>query len=100
MRPGPAVRACPTSPLDSNRGSAMLLTRKSDHVGVSSSSLVHSLSRGVSRAIPTLDRRGFLRRSGLGLGAGMAVSQLVLVRKAKAADVKKHGGDPNAKVEV
>jgi formate dehydrogenase major subunit len=77
----------------------MLLTRKSDHAGVSSSSLVHSLSRGVARAIPTLDRRGFLRRSGLGLGAGMAASQLVLVRKAKAAD-KKHGGDPNAKVEV
>src|SRR5215471_5552117 len=77
----------------------MLLTRKSDH-GASSSSLVHSLSRGVSRAIPTLDRRTFLRRSGLGLGAGMAASQLVLVRKAGAADDKKHGGDPNAKVEV
>ena len=44
----------------------MLLTRKSDHAGASSSSLVRSLSRGVSRAIPTLDRRTFLRRSGLG----------------------------------
>ncbi len=65
----------------------MLLTRKSGHVGASSSSLVHSLSRGVSRAIPTLDRRTFLRRSGLGLGAGMAASQLLLVRKAKAADI-------------
>ena len=74
----------------------MLLTRKSEHAAASSSSLVHSLSRGVSRAIPTLDRRTFLRRSGLGLGAGMAASQLVLVRKAKAAVVKKHGGDPNA----
>ena len=78
----------------------MLLTRKSDRVGAPSSSLVHSLSRGVSRAIPTLDRRTFLRRSGLGLGAGMAASQLVLVRKAKAQDTKKHGGEPNAKVEV
>ena len=59
-----------------------------------------SLSRGVSRAIPTLDRRSFLRRSGLGLGAGMAASQLLLVRKAKAADANKHGGAANAKVEV
>jgi formate dehydrogenase major subunit len=78
----------------------MLLTRKSAHADVSSSSLVHSLSRGVSRAIPTLDRRTFLRRSGLGLGAGMAASQLVLVRKAQAKDNKHGGGDPNAKVEV
>ncbi|HEY6354712.1 MAG TPA: molybdopterin-dependent oxidoreductase, partial [Burkholderiaceae bacterium] len=77
----------------------MLLTRKSDRAAVSSSSLVNSLSRGVSRAIPTLDRRSFLRRSGLGLGAGMAASQLVLVRKAKAAEAKP-GSDPNAKVEV
>ena len=77
----------------------MLLTRKSDRLAASTSSLVSSLSRGVSRAIPTLDRRSFLRRSGLGLGAGMAASQLVLVRKAKAADPK-HGGAANAKVEV
>ena len=46
----------------------MLLTRKSEHPGVSTSSLVSSLSRGVSRAVPVLDRRSFLRRSGLGLG--------------------------------
>ena len=79
----------------------MLLTRKSEHAVGVPTSLVHSLSRGVARAIPTLDRRSFLRRSGLGLGAGMAASQLLLVRKAKAADDKKHGsGDPNAKVEV
>jgi hypothetical protein len=33
---------------------------------------------------PTMDRRAFLRRSGLGVGAGMAASQLVLVKKAEA----------------
>src|SRR5207244_3561187 len=66
-----------------HRGPAMLLTRKSEHAVGAPTSLVHSLSRGVARAIPTLDRRSFLRRSGLGLGAGMATSQLLLVRKAK-----------------
>jgi formate dehydrogenase major subunit len=40
----------------------------------------------MSRAIPTMDRRAFLRRSGLGVGAGIAASQLTLVRKAEAAD--------------
>ena len=66
----------------------MLLTRKSSGglAGTPSSSLVASLSRGVSRAIPTMDRRAFLRRSGLGVGVGLAASQLTLMRKAKAAD--------------
>ena len=65
----------------------MLLTRKSSvGLGATPSSLVASLSRGVSRAIPTMDRRAFLRRSGLGVGVGLATSQLTLMRKAKAAD--------------
>ena len=65
----------------------MLLTRKSSVAGsTASSSLVSSLARGVSRAIPTMDRRAFLRRSGMGVGAGLAVSQLTLVRKAQAGD--------------
>jgi formate dehydrogenase major subunit len=65
----------------------MLLTRKSSGgLEASPSSLVASLSRGVSRAIPTMDRRAFLRRSGLGVGVGLATSQLTLMRKAKAAD--------------
>ncbi|MGZ5276580.1 MAG: formate dehydrogenase subunit alpha, partial [Caldimonas sp.] len=51
-----------------------------------SSSLVSSLARGVRRAVPTMDRRAFLRRSGLGVGVGLATSQLTLVRKAQAAD--------------
>ncbi|MEO7010260.1 MAG: molybdopterin-dependent oxidoreductase, partial [Caldimonas sp.] len=65
----------------------MLLTRKSSDRGIaSSSSLVASLGRGVQRAIPTMDRRAFLRRSGLGVSVGLATSQLTLVRKAHAAD--------------
>ncbi len=64
----------------------MLLTRKSVSAGgASASALVSSLSRGLGRAISTMDRRAFLRRSGLGVGAGMAASQLVLVKKAQAA---------------
>ena len=53
------------------------------------SSLVASLGRGVARTIPTMDRRVFLRRSGLGLGAGIAASQLMLVKKAQANGVAK-----------
>jgi formate dehydrogenase major subunit len=66
----------------------MLLTRKSTGDGAASSSraFVDNLARGLSRAVPTMDRRKFLRRSGLGLGAGIAASQLALVRKAQAAD--------------
>ncbi len=64
----------------------MLLTKRSaGSGGASPSALVGSLARGVSRAIPTMDRRAFLRRSGMGVGAGLAASQLTLVRKAEAA---------------
>ena len=67
----------------------MLLTRKSAATDAARpSALVSSLARGIGRAIPTMDRRAFLRRSGLGVGAGMAASQLVLVKKAQAADPK------------
>jgi formate dehydrogenase major subunit len=77
----------------------MLLTRKSSHAtSVAPSSLVSSLARGVSRAIPTMDRRAFLRRSGLGVGAGLATSQLTLVQKAQAADAPAAGS--GSKVEV
>ncbi len=76
----------------------MLLTRKSTSAGASlnSSGLVNSLARGIesaqARAIPTMDRRVFLRRSGLGVGAGIAVSQLALVqKKAVAADAPAAG---------
>ncbi len=78
----------------------MLLTKKSSSVGQSAgrSPFVHNLSRGLSQAIPTVDRRAFLRRSGLGVGVGIAASQLALVKKAKAAS----GGsiDGTGKIEV
>ncbi len=65
----------------------MLLTKKSSSLGQSTgrSPFVHNLKRGLSQAIPTVDRRAFLRRSGLGVGVGIAASQLTLVKKAKAA---------------
>ena len=64
----------------------MLLTKKSSaHSGGAASPFVHRLRRGLSQAVPTMDRRAFLRRSGLGVGAGLAASQLTLVKKAQAA---------------
>jgi formate dehydrogenase major subunit len=81
----------------------MLLTRKSSSATPAArgtSSLVASLARGVSRAVPTMDRRAFLRRSGLGVGVGLAASQLTLVKKAQAADPAKANGAPGNKVEV
>jgi formate dehydrogenase major subunit len=83
----------------------MLLTRKNTSAGNPSrgsapSGLLSSLARGVSRAIPTMDRRTFLRRSGLGVGAGIAVSQLTLVRKAEAANPAAGVATGTGKVEV
>jgi formate dehydrogenase major subunit len=77
----------------------MLLTKKSHsaHTGAASS-MVHHLSRGLANALPTMDRRGFLRRSGLGVGVGLAATQLTLVKKAKAAGGA--AGDGAGKVEV
>jgi formate dehydrogenase major subunit len=80
----------------------MLLTKKTSGTGAQSArahtSFVHSLQRGLSAALPTMDRRGFLRRSGLGVGVGLAATQLTLVKKAKAAT----GGsiDGTGKIEV
>jgi formate dehydrogenase major subunit len=69
----------------------MLLTRKPSSrpgadPGAASSALVASLARSLRRAVPTMDRRAFLRRSGLGVGVGLATAQLSLVKKAEAAD--------------
>ncbi len=65
----------------------MLLTRKTDSTAktTGSSAFVGRLQRGLSQALPTLDRRGFLRRSGLGIGVGLAATQLSLVKKANAS---------------
>ena len=78
----------------------MLLTKKSSnaHTAPGRSPFVHSLSRGLTQAIPTMDRRSFLRRSGLGVGVGIAATQLTLVKKAKAADGASIIGD--GKIEV
>ena len=64
----------------------MLLTRKSGGAtSAAESPFVHSLRRGMAQALPTMDRRTFLRRSGVGVGAGLVASQLTLVKKAQAA---------------
>ena len=76
----------------------MLLTKKSTTAGTARSPFVHSLKRGLSQALPTVDRRGFLQRSGLGLGVGLAATQLSLVRKSHAAEGKVAIGD--GKIEV
>ena len=80
----------------------MLLTRKATGEGATSSSraMVDGLARGLTRAIPTMDRRKFLRRSGMGLGVGITASQLTLVRKAHAADPAAPAAAGGAKVEV
>src|SRR4051812_23998146 len=65
----------------------MLLTKKTGSTQATARSpFVHSLQRGLSSALPTMDRRAFLRRSGLGVGVGIAASQLTLVKKAHAKD--------------
>ena len=67
----------------------MLLTRKPGAAQATSSSpFVHSLRRALSQALPTMDRRAFLRRSGIGVGVGIAASQLTLVKKSHGADGK------------
>ena len=65
----------------------MLLTKKTSTAeNAARSPFVHSLRRGISQALPTMDRRAFLRRSGLGVGVGIAATQLTLVKKAQAAE--------------
>ncbi|WP_293659890.1 formate dehydrogenase subunit alpha [Rhodoferax sp. OV413] len=78
----------------------MLLTRKTDTAAHAngSSAFVGRLQRGLSHALPTIDRRGFLRRSGLGIGVGLAATQLSLVKKANAAGAASAGG--TGKIEV
>jgi formate dehydrogenase major subunit len=63
------------------------------------SPFVHSLRRGLSQALPTMDRRSFLRRSGLGVGVGLAAGSLTLVQKAKAASPSA-ALDGSGKIEV
>ena len=77
----------------------MLLTKKINSPDSQQRSpFVHSLRRGLSQALPTMDRRAFLRRSGLGVGVGLAASQLTLVKKSQAATSAVALGD--GKIEV
>ncbi|HEV2611477.1 MAG TPA: formate dehydrogenase subunit alpha [Noviherbaspirillum sp.] len=76
----------------------MLLTRKGQSGQRSPNRFSSSLSQTLSRALPTMDRRTFLKRSGIGVGAGIAASQLNLIQKAKAADSAAGAG--GGKIEV
>jgi formate dehydrogenase major subunit len=76
----------------------VLLRRKSPATDAApSSALVSSLQRSLGRTIPTMDRRAFLRRSGLGVGAGVAASQLTLIKQVPAADAAQ--GNPRVEVK-
>ncbi|WP_194715731.1 formate dehydrogenase subunit alpha [Noviherbaspirillum soli] len=77
----------------------MLLTRKGQSGQRSNTRFSSSLADTLSRALPTMDRRMFLKRSGIGVGAGIAAAQLGLIRKSNAADGAKAGA-PGAKIEV
>jgi formate dehydrogenase major subunit len=75
----------------------MLLTRKGQSGQSSNTRFSSSLASSLARAMPTMDRRLFLKRSGIGIGAGIAASQLGLIQKASATDAAKSDGK---KVEV
>lgn len=85
----------------------MLLTKKTTPANSvsrqgerESSAFIHSLRRGLSGALPTMDRRAFLRRSGLGVGVGLAAGQLTLMRKAEAAGDARPTAVGAGKVEI
>ncbi|AOB39090.1 formate dehydrogenase subunit alpha [Bordetella parapertussis] len=80
----------------------MLLTKKTSGAaaGASESHFIQSLRRGMAQALPTMDRRTFLRRSGLGVGAGLAATQLALVKRAEAAEGDGKVAIGNTKIEV
>ena len=74
----------------------MNLTRKlssNNSPATSNSHLIAHLSRGLDNLIPTMDRRAFLKRSGLGVGVGLAGTQLTLVKKARAMGSKPSTGE-------
>src|SRR3954465_9491260 len=78
----------------------MLLTKKTGAPEANARSpFLHSLQRGLSAALPTMDRRAFLRRAGLGVGVGIAASQLVLVKKARAKDNRPAVGEGRIEVK-
>ncbi|EGF30632.1 Formate dehydrogenase-O, major subunit [Oxalobacteraceae bacterium IMCC9480] len=76
----------------------MLLTRKGPDGQRSSTRFSAGLADSLARALPTMDRRSFLKRSGIGVGAGIAAAQLGLIQRARAADGTTAKG--GAKIEV
>lgn len=64
----------------------MLLTRKGPAGPRAPGRFASSLEGSLARSLPTMDRRAFLKRSGIGVGVGLAASQLSLMRKAQAKD--------------
>ncbi|HBD33168.1 MAG TPA: formate dehydrogenase, partial [Cupriavidus sp.] len=58
----------------------------------SSGRLSARLAAGLAGAMPTMDRRSFLKRSGIGVGAGLAATQLTMMRRADADDGKGGAG--------
>ncbi|MGW8391766.1 formate dehydrogenase subunit alpha [Pseudoduganella sp. HUAS MS19] len=63
-----------------------LLTRKGPAGLRTPGRIASSLEGSLARALPTMDRRAFLKRSGIGVGMGLAASQISLMRKAQAKD--------------
>ena len=76
----------------------MLLTRKGLDGQRTSTRFSAGLADSLARALPTMDRRSFLKRSGIGVGAGIAAAQLGLIQRARAADGSTAKG--GAKIEV
>jgi len=72
----------------------MLLTRKSNGVAAASSRLAHGVSGMLGK---TIDRRTFLKRSGITLGAGAVATQLPFNIIGKAEAAQEAGG---GKIEV
>ncbi len=77
-----------------------ILRKKSAAPASRASGLVSSLGRAIESRLPTLDRRSFLKRSGLGVGAGIAAGQLSFVRKAQAKPAGSEKLDGKGKIEV
>ncbi len=71
----------------------MMLTKKSNGTSGSGHRLMRGVANQLSLNLNTIDRRTFLKRSGIGLGAGAFASQLPfsLVGKAEAAGEKTAG---------
>jgi len=68
--------------------------------GSRASGFVSSLTRALDHRMPTLDRRAFLKRSGVGVGVGIAAGQLSFVRKAEASPEAVRSQDGKGKIEV